>query len=314
VTTDNDGARHYRYELDGRVQEQVLPPHGWAAATATDEELARFHFPPKPDDPHERAQWAQDWAGWRGDNYAPPGLCQAPSAPSAGQDPPPSATDNATGNWGGVVASQNGSYQYNQATGVHRIPTRSAVCNNSSDGEASWVGLTRTASGGGLIQTGTYHWQGLSSPQLRVFYEYLTSTYDSHPIFPALTVSANDLVFSSVYYNSLNFQATFYNTNQTTGLNNSTTVTIPTQYFWDGTQAEWIDEKFVGYDLMKFTNGSIGWSSASAVWTLPNGTASNAPGNLPHYFTHIQNTALDEKLDFGLVTSANWNNYWHACW
>ena len=77
--------------------------------------------------------------------------------------------------------------------------------------------------------------------------------------------------------------------------------------YWDGTRADFIDEKFGGYDLQQY--GTVGWAHAWVIGTGPG----DAPGNLPHIFWRVVNNNLDENLDAGMVTSQSWNNYWHGC-
>lgn len=57
ITEYEDGGRDYVYIIDDIEHHCLVPPEGFSPLTATDEELARYCFPPRPTDEAQLKQW-----------------------------------------------------------------------------------------------------------------------------------------------------------------------------------------------------------------------------------------------------------------
>jgi hypothetical protein len=57
ITEFEDGGRDYVYIIDDIEHHCLVPPEGFSPLTATDEELARYCFPPRPTDEAQLKQW-----------------------------------------------------------------------------------------------------------------------------------------------------------------------------------------------------------------------------------------------------------------
>lgn len=50
------------WDYDGTKVFQRIPPAQWNPLTATPDELAYYGIPPRPNTPHDLAQWTSDWS------------------------------------------------------------------------------------------------------------------------------------------------------------------------------------------------------------------------------------------------------------
>ena len=182
------GGTIYSERQDGLTIETPVPPRSFNPATATQAELARYYFPPRPSGVRELESWDQTFGSLKAP--APPGGCprsvhndlneQPSAAISLGESTVPMgeaihSIDEDSSNWAGFVAVAKGhpthfgavSGEYSQPKGY------SSECSN--DHVASWTGLGGNWDDQPLIQSGT---EIGSSNNYLAWWEYLNSSGD----------------------------------------------------------------------------------------------------------------------------------------
>ncbi len=242
--------------------------------------------------------------------------------PDRGEEPPTSEECSAnvwatatSSIWSGytVSASYN---KYSGVTGRLLVPARNNFCGGSS--YSGWIGIGgyNTPS---LLQIGLMYTPGSSTA--RFFYEYL----GVNVAYPAVFPSGVSFASGSTVDLKMSFDPVTRKFSMSAGLVGDTTpftktVTLPTgDDFYDGTTAEWIDERLTVYDvpsgqvsitpLMKFS--SISWTNAkgltsSGTWeTISGGTESPV---IMYSYPNI----LAQPVN-GLTSSTSFSDYWFAC-
>lgn len=217
--------------------------------------------------------------------------------------------------WSGYMVTA-GYNKYSGVTGRLVVPARSNFCSGSS--YAGWIGIGgyNTTS---LLQIGLMYTPGSSTA--RFFYEYLGVNTAYPAVFPSgVTFTAGSTVDLKMTYDpsTRKFSMTAGLVGDTTPF--TKTVTLPSgDDFYDGTTAEWVDERLTVYDvpsgqfsvtsLMKF--GSISWANAkgltsSGTWeTISGGTET------PVVMYSYPNV-LAQPVN-GLTSSTSFSDYWFAC-
>lgn len=219
-----------------------------------------------------------------------------------------------SGNWAGAIMKSS-NRTYSTAVGRISIPSRStSSCLGSA--YTGWVGIGGVSTTNKLMQAGFIYAKGSSYP--RAFYEYITPNLElpvqyvnSVPLHPG-----DDVEFKVIFDRS-NSQAEFVITN----LSTADHVSITTQLLnsdWDGTTAEWIDERPLQKTatgtryLPPLANfGTADWYGSKAV--MSDG-AWHSIASEPYELDYMAdgNTILASP-DNGLTNSMSFTDYYHAC-
>lgn len=243
----DDGGKDYTFFVNGEENHYFVPPKGFEPINASDEMLARYGFPERPDegDTDEYNYWCELMS-----NYA-----STPELDYSVEIIPVSSIEDPDGgdieslssssteysyNWSGYVAYTDNSERFTEIQMDYTQPT---VVSNSTgtSRNAYWVGFGGYNSGN-LVQAGTETKNGSSQ---YAWYEYLSETGDtvSEIVLNGLSVSAGDSIHLLVTYQRANNIFGYYIANNTTGVSASGTVTLDASIYYDGTTAEWIIER-----------------------------------------------------------------------
>jgi hypothetical protein len=303
-TTLRDGGYLQDFSNDGVTAQFSVPPASFVPLAASDAQLAEYGFPARPTNAADLATWHANMAAWSG--AMPPAPCTLSGYKAAWGVPDE--------NWAGVDATSS-SNTYIAVQGNFVQPTfQTSTCDNTA--ETSWVGLGGSGAGHPLLQAGTFAPLGGGSPYM--FWEYVTSGGGGNGVSvfnPSYNVSPGDSMYQSVTYRQSDGNTTFYVAdNSQSGHSGVVNIKLPGD--WDGTTAEFVDERpSYGTSYMNLSKFStITWSGAQAENTA--GTW-NWVGNISHngfaMYNHTYTTLLADP-DNGLTTSSSWTDYFHNCW
>ena len=212
--------------------------------------------------------------------------------------------------WSGYIVGSP-TNRFSTVTGHLIVPAVSYTCPTSSYG--GWVGLGgyHTTS---LLQAGVYYLQSNNGPKL--FYEYINGALDSYVVnLGTPGVKAGDDVQITVAWSPGLSGAifTFTNFTQQHATNSKLVFGLPATYF-DGTTAEWIDERLTisgtpsplaNYDMATWSQAKVmitdtgqysdmtseeqrplGMTSGSnTLLSYPTGGATSSTSFTDHYFT-----------------------------
>lgn len=244
ITIFPDGGKDYKFYVDGIENHYLVPPDGFVPLTASDEDLARYGFPARPDksDIDSFNEWEQLMANYTGTPEPELSVKIRPSEPDVPRDTEiqPRVSTRYSSNWSGYVTDLgvNSSSFYTQVQMDYTQPTvtsASGTCVNSY-----WVGL------GGyntkkLVQAGTAT-NGTSDHY--AWYEYLSDTGDwIYMTRLNLDVRAGDSIHVYISFQAANNIFSYYIANNTTGQSVANTVSLTTATQFDGTTAEWVVER-----------------------------------------------------------------------
>jgi Peptidase A4 family len=245
------------------------PPAGFNPLNASDQELAYYGYPPKPDDaaqPKQFATWKKAMAASKTrvapvlevtKNFAGPAKLKAGASTAA----PASGNAALSYNWSGYV-NYNGVTKYGSSSfyylfGDYVVPVaRQAygACTGSWDYGVTWVGIDGWGSGD-VLQAGSeadaYCYAGTN-------YTYYSAWYEWYPYgwtrIPSLPIAPGDDLFVEVWSTSSTAGHAYivnYNTDQYVIVNFS----APPGTQLVGNSAEWIVERpGVGGSLATLTN------------------------------------------------------------
>jgi hypothetical protein len=158
-----DGGKVYIEHHGELTIKTPIPPKGFDPKTATDAELSRYYFPPKPTDPVELEAWNRTFGNLKAP--APPGRCERPvhNQPRESSANPLSTSGEgltpSRGNenflWGGYSAiAPEHPHHFGAVTGEYNQPSgHASECSN--DYVASWTGLGGYYKEEPFLQSGT---------------------------------------------------------------------------------------------------------------------------------------------------------------
>jgi len=158
--------------------------------------------------------------------------------------------------WSGFVVGGNSDIYLEVKARITTPANRSYSCGYGNWG--AWVGLGGYHSSN-LIQAGITN--SPTSPGMYVFFiEYLNELNDNPPIFvQSQTFGPGEDLLISVTYNKLTHKAMFYLMNYSTGNSYTRITNGDVSNYYDGSSAEWINEKN-GSTLYNF--GTFHWNEA----------------------------------------------------
>lgn len=253
-----DGGKIYVYVIDGVENMFPVPPEGFHPLTASDEALEIYGFPPRPSDPDELAKWTENMSAWK---ETPIPEIEQTERVHGFMQPAPMGTisplavtgTSCSTNWSGYVAT-GGKNAFAQVQGDFVQPTVQSGC-NSNTYESTWVGLGGNTSSS-LVQTGTAMNTRNGGRNYYAWYEYLST---SHPnpeiVFTKVTVRPGDRIHCYCSFQRANNKFNAYVANNTNGTSQSVIVNISSSEYYDGTSAEFINER------PSLSNGSQSWTA-----------------------------------------------------
>lgn len=241
ITVFPDGGKDYKFYVEGVENHYLVPPEGFSPLTASDEDLARYGFPGRPDesDIDSFNEWKELMANYTGTPEPELSVTIYPTESETTTIQPRTSTRNSK-IWSGYESNLGSSSTsfYTQVQMDYTQPTvtsTSGTCLNSY-----WVGLGGRNTGR-LVQAGTAT-QGASLHY--AWYEYLSDTGSTVSMQNAnLAVSAGDNIHVYISFQAANNIFSYYIANNTTGKSAANTVTLNTATQFDGTTAEWIVER-----------------------------------------------------------------------
>ena len=240
----SDGGKIYVYYIDGIENDFPVPPAGFKPIEASDEELATYGFPPRPDNEAELTEWNENMAAYK---YTPiPQISQSDVIHGTylphftDNHSNPKSLDQTTGssNWSGYVSK--GSFAMVQ--GDFTQPTIDPS-NPSYTHESTWTGLGGYNSGK-LVQTGTAMNTYAGNNHYYAWYEYLSPANPNPEIqFNSITVNPGDNIHTYCSFQQANNLFNAYVANNTNGTSQSVLVNISASEYFDSGTAEFINEK-----------------------------------------------------------------------
>ena len=259
------GGERYTTRLGGSTFSYVVPPAGFDPATAPQEELAAFNYPARPEHSSPKLEkWLKEFGN---PHLRAPRFCLSKVTTDAYKPGPTAGTSS---NWAGAELNAAGGEPFNSVNGSFTQTGYVSLCPDPAY-SASWVGL------GGvnfidnyqrLIQAGTIT---NGSDQNYFFYEYLEEDTQGNLVAgpPGALLDTTDLpnpgdtILSSVWVdNSGNMYFDDYD--NTTG-QSDIPATIAGSQFYDGSTAEFIDERpFLSTglpNLRAWDHGAVLWSN-----------------------------------------------------
>jgi hypothetical protein len=273
------------------VTTSILPPQGFDALHASDEELATYGFPPRPDadaQPKANAAWQKAMSSSR-HRLTPQleltnifhGPAKGANVKKAGVNSTAvsntgvSNTNTTSNNWSGSV-SLTGATSYNKYSSAYYVVAEYVVpvarqaygaCTGSWDYSSSWIGIDGWYSGD-VLQAGTESdalcWVFGNSTYYSAWYEW----YPNGSVrINNLTISPGDDIFVEVW-NTSSTQGYVYMVNYTTDQTVSLGFNAPQGTQLVGDSAEWIVERpSVNNSLATLTNYISDYFSESYAYT-----------------------------------------------
>lgn len=269
VTELPDGGKIYTYIIDGIENNFPVPPDGFDPITASDEALETYGFPPRPENLQDLADWTETMSYYE---YTPvPEIEQTEQVhgvfqPAVDYTKGTNLTNTAmtSANWSGYVA-KGGTNAFAQVQGDFVQPTIQSGC-SSNTYESTWVGLGGYNSQK-LVQTGTAMNTVNGGRNYYAWYEYLGPGNSNPEIrFNSITVRAGDRIHCYCSFQRSNGVFNAYIANNTNGTSQSVVLNIPTSTYYDGTSAEFINERPM------LSNGTSSWYASLTKYGTTNWT------------------------------------------
>jgi Peptidase A4 family len=293
----SDGGKIYSYEVGDQTVEYPVPPESFDARTATDEQLERYNFPPRPSDPAALAEWDKTFGNDA--KPVPPGGCVSDEF----AEEEFASEDEVTLNWAGFEnPAQGHPSHFGAVTGEYGQPAyHSTSC--AEPHEVSWTGLGGDFSSN-LIQDGT----GMTASEYFAWYEILPSPL----VRVSLTVKSGDLIQDYVTYSGGTIDFWVYNHSRET-YSHTTFTGMSGSY--NGSSAEYIDERpSVGGSLANLANfEKVNWQEGKA-YNNVTGAWEGIAGS-EHLRLHMWNNAETHQLAApGFLSSGtSFQDNWLAC-
>ena len=296
----------------------LKPPQVFNPLLASDEDLKKYGFPERPDDPEGLAFWESLYKTYPEfvDPEIEEGKEPLTSLPEMLPDGAKAVNSN---NWAGVIHTGN-AYGANAVITVPSVSTtgiyKPAHC-------ASWTGIGGTTTAGALAQLGC---DGIinsdGSVQYKTFYETINTSVSSVPYYIySLSISPGDNLFVSVwldYTSSGTIDIHYYFHNITKNLYDNVVVSNVSSYSGITASAEWIMERPVfggSYTYlakpMTSSQAKVNFSSCSYKKAQYTSTWNNNPSgtvyNMVNYLTG-NNLASGSSFSSGAM-NVSWLDY-----
>ncbi len=265
------------------VTTSIAPPEGFNPLMASDEELATFGFPPRPDgaaNPKGYASWEKAMKASKvriKPVLEQTNIFHGPMKKATAKEPLPlsESTSTTSGNWSGVV-ELSGATSYNTTSTFYYLIADYVVpvatqaygaCTGSWDYSSSWVGMDGYGSGD-VLQAGSESDAYCSGSTKSTYY---SAWYEWYPYgevrISSLPVAPGDDIFVEVWHTSKTQGYAYfvnYNTNQSVEVG----FTAPASANFIGNSAEWIVERpGISTGLATLTNYISDYFSESYAYT-----------------------------------------------
>jgi len=237
----SDGGKIYVYYVNGIENDFPVPPAGFKPNEASDEDLATYGFPPRPDNEEELAEWTENMSAYK---YSPiPQISQTNVIQGTYKAYQSSNSNTTKGldqthysyNWAGYVAKGN----FAMAQGDFTQPTINSS-NPSYTRESTSIGFggfnsAKLVMAGTAIDTygGTNHYYA--------FYEYLSASSPNPEVqLNSITINPGDNIHIYISFQQANNLFNVYIANNTNGTSQSILVNISASEYFDGSTANYI--------------------------------------------------------------------------
>lgn len=332
TSTDPYGGEIYSYSNgDGTFSSYDIPPGSFSFQTSPAAEIVFYGFLPPPGPNATAAQQAQ-WNAQLTRKLIVPSPCESNAADFASE---PVGSTSSSYNWSGVVDDKPTVSNYVSIEGTWDETGYKATCSSSAEG-SDWVGLGGVNNESGyqrLIQTGVATTGNNSITQ--GFYEYLTAqngqkTSGVNEIFyggsSGADIPSGDTVQAQVVYKPGSPASATFTVNDLTEGFGYYPITLspvdgPDGTFFDGTTAEWIDERpqvnGAYSNLRQWYNKNIVWvskDSSNNEATDEAGTSYSATEQTTSHYPNMVTASGDElTLPLSVHGPESWTNYWNKC-
>jgi Peptidase A4 family len=251
-----DASSSVRTNIDG-IRTFNSPPADFDAVNATDEALATYGFPPRPNketDPKNFATWAKAMAAaktrWNGELKS----TGVYSRPARAASAPATAASSATPktvyyyNWSGFV-NTNTLTKYSTKTSFYYVVSEFNVpavtvpsCDGGWDWEVSWNGIDGNQDQNALLQGGSSSEAYCSGSTKKWSYYAWVEWWPAYPILSEFTVSPGDDMYVETWDTSAT-QGYVYLVDETTGVSGTYGLTPNGGAGLIGNSAEYIVER-----------------------------------------------------------------------
>ncbi|MFF1765744.1 G1 family glutamic endopeptidase [Streptomyces sp. NPDC058249] len=233
----------------GATMTTIVPPQGFRPQTAAPATARAYGFN-APNSRKALAAWRAKYQGYRE---------TIPSVPCLGPSGKSSVRFSYSSNWSGYIAT--GHSNYNEVYDDQNIPTYSASCgSNASTLEAPWIGLGGYNSGK-LIQQGFASGSSNTATQgASLWYEYLNSAHQNPPVYIGHTTKTGHVISQYMTYSSGKVGFHWYD--RTAGSGWSPVTVSGLSGYYDGTTADYINERPYGFKLRKFSRQTFSAAGA----------------------------------------------------
>lgn len=253
-----DGGKIYTYIIDGIKNCFPVPPEGFNPLTASDETLATYGFPPRPTDKDEFKEWEKNMSAYK---TTPIPEIEEGEVISAPFEPAEDSffnsrsiafTNKNSSNWSGYVA-KGGTNAFAQVQGDFVQPTIASDCAKNTY-QGTWIGLGGYNGSGKLVQTGTAMDTANGARHYYAWYEYISPSKTNPAIkLTSVTVRGGDRIHAYCSFQRSNNKFNAYIANNTNGTSQSILIDLPASQYYDGTTAEFINER------PRLSNGTTSW-------------------------------------------------------
>lgn len=243
-----DGGKDYVYIINGIENHCLVPPEGFNPLTASDEELARYCFPPRPNDKTELQHWENNMKHYK--STPEPGTKLSYKVETVDSNAfklndtltssiRSSSSVYNSDKWSGyMVYSSTSSDTYSQVQGNYTHPTVTAGNSNSRISYGVGIGGVSTTK---MVSAGTAS-DGISNNHYS-YIEYTNSSNIKTRRDASITVSPGDAIHTYITFEKENNKFTYYIANNTSGESISGHVPLNSNSYYDGSTAEWIVAK-----------------------------------------------------------------------
>jgi hypothetical protein len=309
ITNIEGGGKKYSYALPGDNGEYITvnePPEGFEPLTATDQELQKWGFPPRPSNAAGMERWDELVGGYKEAHYH--AACRQTDKAKAhsylGEAEP--------SNWSGYEDVASNQRKWHGVFGRFYQPTNHGSCSTAAR-VASWVGLggdPNYPGGERFFQAGTetrasgytQGWIEWYSANHNFYYEPMT--YKGGEQF---VIEQGNYIRMSIYYNYELEIYYVYITNDHTGETELFEGHI-SRAFYDGGTAEWVDEAPGELPLLNFKE--IGWYNAQT----QNASNEVLPASSATYVKDEGGTKSNLTMWPGSMWSGeNWTDFYYHC-
>lgn len=311
------------------IEFRSAPPE-FDPKAASDEELDRYGYPPRPSiaEPEAREVW-EETVGESTDSAAPGGCMGASEpefAPVSGSGPTIRYSEAFAG-W--ITEDVNGpANQWRGAVAKYHVPKLRKTCPPQNSALVSWVGLGGSTINSPFFQAGTNEPFGIGKSEIAAFTEFfrggseLGTKASEQPNFHDLNLKAGDPVFAVALWKPGPEKALMYVQNLRNGEKISAEPHGKESVFYDGRKLQFVtaERPILGrserYEQQDF--GTLGFSGAAG---FVSGKGVKSIGALDHRVRLEMQKTKNNQLTGNLMVSTSsisssgfgFRSFWHHC-